>query len=107
MVARHRSSGLHAYALTVSAVGVGLLVLLASDGGLAAALHQPPVYWALVVCLVVNESVPVLLPRAGTQLATTAETFAFAILLGWGTAPTSCAGPRPRRCSSTSASTSF
>jgi signal transduction histidine kinase len=87
MVARHRSSGLHAYALTVSAVGVGLLVLLASDGGLAAALHQPPVYWALVVCLVVNESVPVLLPRAGTQLATTAETFAFAILLGWGTAP--------------------
>ena len=42
-------------------------------------------FWALVVCLVVNESIPVLLPRAGTQLATTAETFAFAILLGWGT----------------------
>jgi signal transduction histidine kinase len=87
MVARHRSSGLHAYALTVSAVGIGLLVVLAGDGRLAATLDLPPVFWALVVCLVVNESVPVLLPRAGTQLATTAETFAFAILLGWGTAP--------------------
>ena len=42
-------------------------------------------FWALVVCLFLNESIPVLLPRAGTQLATTAETFAFAILLGWGT----------------------
>ena len=49
-------------------------------------LQQPPVFWALVVCLVVTESVPILLERAGgTQVATTAETFAFAILLGWGT----------------------
>jgi signal transduction histidine kinase len=85
MVARRRSSGLHAYALTVSAVGLVLLVLLGSGGGLAAVLRLPPVFWALVICLVVNESFPVLLPRAGSQLATTAETFAFAILLGWGT----------------------
>ena len=85
MLARHRSSGLHAYALTVSAVGFVLLAILASDGGLATVLRLPPVFWALVVCLFLNESIPVLLPRAGTQLATTAETFAFAILLGWGT----------------------
>ena len=85
MVARHRSSGLHAYALTVSAVGFALLAILGSGGGLAAVLRLPPVFWALVVCLVVNESIPVLLPRAESQLATTAETFAFAILLGWGT----------------------
>jgi signal transduction histidine kinase len=86
MVAHRRSSGLHAYVLTVSAVGLGLLVLLASGGGLAAVLRQPPVFWALVVCLVVTESYPVLRLRAGSQTATTAETFAFAILLGWGTA---------------------
>jgi signal transduction histidine kinase len=85
MVAQQRSSGLHAYALTVSAVGVALLVLLGSGGRLAAVVRLPPVFWALVVCLVVNESFPVLLPRTGPQLATTAETFAFAILLGWGT----------------------
>jgi signal transduction histidine kinase len=85
MVARQRSLGLHAYALTVSAVGLGLLWLLGSGGGLAEVLDLPPVFWALVVCLVVNESAPVLLPRAGSQGATTAETFAFAILLGWGT----------------------
>jgi signal transduction histidine kinase len=86
MVAQHRSSGLHAYVLAVSAVGLGLLALLASAGGVADVRDQPPVFWALVVCLVVSESFPVLLPRVGTQLATTAETFAFAILLGWGTA---------------------
>jgi len=86
MVAQHRSSGLHAYVLTVSAVGLGLLALLAAAGGVADVRGQPPVFWALLVCLVVSESFPVLVPRVGTQLATTAETFAFAILLGWGTA---------------------
>src|SRR5919112_509363 len=86
MVAQHRSSGLHAYVLTVSAVGLGLLALLASTGGGADVLGQPPGYWGLVVCLVVSGSFPVLVPRGGTQLATTAETFAFAIMLGWGTA---------------------
>ena len=85
MVVRHRSSGLHAYVATVSAVGLALLAVLVSDGRLADVLRLPPVFWALVVCLVVAESFPVLLPRAGTQAATTAETFAFAILLGWGT----------------------
>jgi signal transduction histidine kinase len=85
MVARNRSSGLLAYVLTVSAVGFSLLAVLIGHGELAAVEQLPPVFWALVVCLVVNESIPVLLPRAGTQLATTAETFAFAILLGWGT----------------------
>jgi signal transduction histidine kinase len=84
MVAHRRPSGLHAYVLTVSAVGLALLALLASQGGVADVLQLPPVFWALVVCMVVSESFPVLLPRAGTQAATTIETFAFAILLGWG-----------------------
>jgi signal transduction histidine kinase len=85
MVAHRRSSGLHAYVLTVSAVGLVLLAVLAGNSELADVRRLPPVFWALLVCLVVNESAPVLLPRGGSQLATTAETFAFAILLGWGT----------------------
>ena len=86
MVVRHRSSGLHAYVLTVSAVGFGSLALLASQGGLATVRQLPPVFWALLICLVVVESLPLVLPRPGNEVITTAETFAFAILLGWGSA---------------------
>src|SRR4029450_1880935 len=86
MVVRQRSSGLHAYVLTVSAVGFGSLALLASQGGVAAVQQLPPVFWALLICLVVVESFPLVLPRPGNELITTAETFAFAIMLGWGTA---------------------
>jgi signal transduction histidine kinase len=86
MVARHRSSGLHAYVLTVSAVGVGSLALLARQGGVATVRQLPPVFWALLICLVVVESFPLVLPRPGNELITTGETFAFAILLGWGSA---------------------
>ena len=84
MVARRRSLGLHVYALAVAVAGLGLLWALGAGGGLAEVLRLPPVFWALAVCLVVNETGLVLLPRAGSQGATTAETFAFAILLGWG-----------------------
>jgi signal transduction histidine kinase len=86
MVVHHRSSGLHAYVLTVSAVGFGSLALLASQGGLATVRQLPPVFWALLICLVVVESLPLVLPRPGNEVITTAETFAFAILLGWGSA---------------------
>jgi signal transduction histidine kinase len=44
------------------------------------------VFWALLICLVVVESLPLVLPRPGNEVITTAETFAFAILLGWGSA---------------------
>jgi signal transduction histidine kinase len=85
MVVRQRSSGLHAYVVTVSAVGFGSLALLASRDGLATVPDLPPVFWALLICLVVVESLPLVLPRPGNEVITTAETFAFAILLGWGT----------------------
>jgi signal transduction histidine kinase len=86
MVAYHRSSALHAYVLAVSAVGLCLVVLLAIKDGPTAMLHQPPLFWVLLVSLVVVESLPILSKvSGGTQQATTAEAFAFAILLGWGT----------------------
>jgi signal transduction histidine kinase len=86
MVAYRRSSALHAYVLAVSAVGVALVVLLALEQGPTAMLHQPPLFWVLLASLVVTESLPILTRiSGGTQAVTTAEAFAFAILLGWGT----------------------
>ena len=86
MVAYHRSSALHVYVLAVSAVGLCLVVLLAIGDGPATLLDQPPLFWVLVASLVVVESLPIQSKvSGGTQQATTAEAFAFAILLGWGT----------------------
>jgi signal transduction histidine kinase len=86
MVAYHRSSALHAYVLAVSAVGLCLVAVLAVANGPTTMLQQPPLFWVLLVSLVVIESLPILSKvSGGTQEATTAEAFAFAILLGWGT----------------------
>jgi signal transduction histidine kinase len=86
MVAYRRSSALHAYVLAVSAVGLVLVVLLAIQQGPTAMLRQPPLFWVLLASLVVIESLPILTRiSGGTQALTTAEAFAFAILLGWGT----------------------
>jgi signal transduction histidine kinase len=48
------------------------------------------VFLALVVCLATTECFPVLF-RGGTSVSTTADAFAFAILLGWGTTPAALA----------------
>jgi signal transduction histidine kinase len=87
MAAQHRSSvALHAYVLAVSAAGFAVLALLVAGGGVASVPYESVVFWALVVCLVITESFAVLLRHGGTWVSTTAEAFAFAILLGWGTA---------------------
>jgi signal transduction histidine kinase len=86
MVTYHRSSALHVYVLAVSAVGLFLVVALAIGSGPPTMLAQPPLFWVLLASLVVFESLPILSKvSGGTQSATTAEAFAFAILLGWGT----------------------
>jgi signal transduction histidine kinase len=90
MVAKHRSSvALHAYALAVSTAGLGSLALLAARDG-ATLPDGSAVFWALAACLVVTESLPIVL-RQGTWVSTTAEAIAFAILLGWGTWPAALA----------------
>jgi signal transduction histidine kinase len=87
MVAYHRSSALHAYVLAVSVLGLCVLALLVSGQGLTMLVQQPPLFWALLACLIVVESFPILSSGSGgTQVATTAEAFAFAILLGLGRA---------------------
>jgi signal transduction histidine kinase len=92
MVARRRSSvALHTYVLAVSAAGLGALALLATGTDLTIVPDRPVVFWVLVVCLVLSESFRLLLFGQDTQATTTAEAFAFAILLGWGTAPAAVA----------------
>ena len=88
MVAYHRSSALHAYVLAVSAVGLCPgRAPCARRAGRRPCCSQPPAVLgaagqpgghrvAARSCSKVS---------GGTQLVTTAEAFAFAILLGWGT----------------------
>ena len=86
MVAYHRSSALFVYVLAVSAVGLSLVALLVLGSEPSTMLQQPPLFWVLLASLVVIESLPILSRiSGGTMDATTAEAFAFAILLGWGT----------------------
>jgi signal transduction histidine kinase len=86
MVAYHRSSALFAYVLAVSAVGLALVALLVVNSGPATVLQQPALFWVLLASLVVIESLPILSKvSGGTKDVTTAEAFAFAILLGRGT----------------------
>ena len=86
MVAYHRSSALFAYVLAVSAVGLVLVALLVLGSGPSTVLQQPPLFWVLLASLVVIESLPILSKLSGgTRDVTTAEAFAFAILLGLGT----------------------
>jgi signal transduction histidine kinase len=88
MVAYHRSSALFAYVLAVSAVGLALVALLVLGSGPSTVLQQPPLFWVLLASLVVIESLPILSKiSGGTKDVTTAEAFAFAILLGLGTTP--------------------
>jgi len=72
--------------LAVSAVGLSVVALLVLGSGPTTLLQQPPLFWVLLASLVVIESLPILSRiSGGTMDATTAEAFAFAILLGWGT----------------------
>jgi signal transduction histidine kinase len=86
MVAYHRSSALFAYVLTVSAVGLILVALLVLGDGPATVLQQPPLFWVLLISMLVMESLPILSNVAGgTKYVTTVEAFAFAVLLSLGT----------------------
>jgi signal transduction histidine kinase len=89
MAAQPRSSvALHPFVFAVSAAGGGVLgFLLVNDGmnNLKDLADQPAAFWVLVVCLVAAESLPAVKRPRISWIATTAEAFGFAILLGWGT----------------------
>jgi signal transduction histidine kinase len=85
MAVRDRSSALHVYVLAVSVAGFGLLTFLAGADGTALVPNAPATFWLFAGCLVASDSFPMVLSARGTRRITMAETFAFAILLGWGT----------------------
>ena len=93
MAGRHRWSALMAYVLAVTAAGLLLWVVLAvRGGGVRAALHAPPAFWLLVAFLVASQVRTIEVPRSGDLRAiTTSTTFAWALLLAWGTAPAAMA----------------
>ena len=93
----HRSSGLHAYVLDrLGGRASCLVALLCQQAGRRPCCSSRRVFWVLLASLVVIESFPILRCSAGRHPAvTTAETFAFAILLGWGT--TAAVSPWPWR----------
>jgi signal transduction histidine kinase len=86
MVLRSRPSALHGYVAAVSTAGLALLLVLAGPGGgLDTVRRAPGSFWVLAACLVVADCFHLPLPwRNGADGITTADAFAFAMLLGWG-----------------------
>jgi signal transduction histidine kinase len=92
MAGRHRWSALTAYVLAVTAAGLLLCAALAVNGGIRAVLDAPPVFWVVVVFLVASQIRTIDLPRADDpKEITISTTFAWALLLAWGTAPAALA----------------
>jgi diguanylate cyclase (GGDEF)-like protein len=85
---RFRLQAVHGYCAAVSALGLGALTgLLVADGAqLAAALSWRFAFFAVFVLF--GELYPLRIPRGDAESAiTTSTTFAFAVLLSFGTAP--------------------
>jgi signal transduction histidine kinase len=92
MAGRHRWSALTAYVLAVTAAGLLLCAGLAVNGGIRAVLDAPPVFWILVAFLVASQVRTIDLPRPDDpKEITISTTFAWALLLAWGTAPAALA----------------
>jgi signal transduction histidine kinase len=88
MPGRHRWPALTVYVFAVTAAGSLLWVALAMSAGVQAAFAAPPVFWLLVAFLLASQVRTINVPRHGDlKEITTSATFAWALLLAWGTAP--------------------
>jgi diguanylate cyclase (GGDEF)-like protein len=78
----------HAYCGTVSAVGLAVLVFLAVSEADQIRRSQSWMFWIFALFVAFGELYPLTIPRGDAEGAiTTSTTFAFAILLAFGTAP--------------------
>jgi diguanylate cyclase (GGDEF)-like protein len=78
----------HGYCGLVSAVGLALLAYLLMSEGLAVGQHLSWSFWIFAAFVTFGELYPLRIPRGDAEGAiTTSTTFAFAILLAFGTAP--------------------
>jgi len=71
--------------IAVLAVGFTLFAL-ASPSGMRAAGNAPAQFVLFALLILAGEHMPLELPADGVELATMAQPFAFALLLGWGIA---------------------
>ena len=83
---RNRSSALYGYVAAVALAGVGIAGALAV-GSAAEPLRRPAAFWLFAVALVITDFFAISMPRKKDVAdLTTADAFAFALLLGWGVA---------------------
>ena len=79
---------IHGYCGIVSAVGLGVLVFLLLSEEQRIRQSQSWVFWIFALFVVFGELYPITIPRGDAEGAiTTSTTFAFAVLLAFGTAP--------------------
>jgi signal transduction histidine kinase len=70
----------------VSVVGVGVLAAILARSGPASLLHQPALFWLISAFVFAGELFPIKVPRrSDVEEITTSTTFAFALLIGFGT----------------------
>ena len=83
-----RPSALRLYYAVVSMAGLALFGVLAARGGIAGLRHAPVAFWLFAVCLLVSELIPIVVPgsQGPVEGFVMSDAFAFALLLGWGTA---------------------
>lgn len=86
-VARLRSPGwIGSYVAAVSIAGAVVLFAFDWGDGLRSISRAPGTFWLLGLLVVVGELFAIRLPRLDeTEEITTSTTFAFALMLGWGT----------------------
>jgi diguanylate cyclase (GGDEF)-like protein len=83
----HSIRPIHWYVAVVSATGLALAVVLPATQGLSHIQSAPGQFWLFVAFLVLGEMVPVKVPRWNEDVEiSTAATFGFALLVGFGPA---------------------
>ncbi len=76
----------HRYVAAVSAVGLAVLVAVAASLGVREVGEGSTAFWLFALFVVIGELFPISVPRWGEiDQITTSTTFAFAIMLGFGT----------------------
>jgi signal transduction histidine kinase len=85
MYVRNRSSVLHGYVAAVTVAGVATVAAMVAIAGNSTHLQAPAAFWLFAAGLVVSDRFYLTLPyKRDVVCITTADAFAFALLLGWG-----------------------
>src|SRR4051812_47606065 len=79
---------LRRYTLAISILGIGLLAVLLATTGMSFLAHAPLEFWVFAAAVIGSELMPLrMLHRGADGEITPSTTFAFALLLAFGTVP--------------------